>query len=242
MKDGWRENFLESAGWSLLRTERSGYVKIWHKTGFPELTQGRAIKAEQRANPCPRLRNCPDCGRIYTCLPAACTLGPKQDIPTARRKRNVYLKQRTDSGRCRQCSKPARPNKSLCQSCADKAGLGQARWVSENRNAVNQRLRRWARTHGLKQRKLVLAHYGNACNCCGEADHRFLTVDHINGDGARDPRIQTSGGTRLSGRTFYARIIRLGYPSDFQLLCWNCNHGKYIYGQCPHNLPQKGGE
>ena len=30
----------------------------------------------------------------------------------------------------------------------------------------------------------VLDHYGRACSCCGETEPAFLTIDHVNNDGA----------------------------------------------------------
>ncbi len=74
-----------------------------------------------------------------------------------------------------------------------------------------------------------MAHYGSACACCSEADPRFLTLDHINNDGAAHRREMG-----VKGSAFYLKIRRLGYPSGLQALCWNCNMGKALYGVCPH--------
>lgn len=86
-----------------------------------------------------------------------------------------------------------------------------------------------------KHRKEVLDHYGNKCNCCGETEQDFLTIDHINNNGAKHRiEIKNSGG-----RQFYAWIIRNNFPKDLQILCWNCNCGKQYYGlgiQCPHKF------
>src|SRR3990167_2907538 len=85
------------------------------------------------------------------------------------------------------------------------------------------------------KREQVIKHYGGnppKCNCCGEKEIKFLTIDHINNDGAKHRKEinanNISGG--LSGW-----IIRNNYPEDFQVLCMNCNWGKYInLGKCPH--------
>lgn len=80
----------------------------------------------------------------------------------------------------------------------------------------------------LKQQ--VIAAYGGACACCGEAEPQFLTLDHVNNDGAEHRR---TSGLRTGIATWrYAR--RMGYPDTFQLLCWNCNGAKGAYGRCPH--------
>jgi len=73
--------------------------------------------------------------------------------------------------------------------------------------------------------------YGNRCNCCGESTPEFLSVDHINNDGAAHRReAKLSGGSR-----FYEWLKKHGFPKDrFQLLCYNCNFAKGRYGECPH--------
>lgn len=72
-------------------------------------------------------------------------------------------------------------------------------------------------------KKEVFDHYGNACACCGETIPQFLTIDHINSNIDRE----------LCGPTLYARIRRENYPTDFRILCWNCNCGRRR-GPCPH--------
>lgn len=63
----------------------------------------------------------------------------------------------------------------------------------------------------------------------------FLTIDHIDNDGAqyrkksRDAK-HTPGG----GRNFYREVIKMGFPSNLQVLCLNCNAAKHWYGICPH--------
>ena len=55
------------------------------------------------------------------------------------------------------------------------------------------------------------------CACCGLADYRFLTVDHVDGDGS----------AHRSG-------VKKETPYRLQLLCWNCNMAKGTSGDCPH--------
>lgn len=83
---------------------------------------------------------------------------------------------------------------------------------------------------GLK--KTVFDHYGWICNCCGETLSQFLTLDHVNNDGKLD---KNKNGNRVYSGTLYNKIIKLGFPNDYQVLCWNCNCGKSINkGICPH--------
>lgn len=82
-----------------------------------------------------------------------------------------------------------------------------------------------------KLRERVLDEYGRMCACCGETTPQFLTVDHVNDDGAEHRK--TLGGY---GRAIYRWLEKEGFPKDgrFQLLCHNCNQAKGLYGECPH--------
>jgi hypothetical protein len=59
----------------------------------------------------------------------------------------------------------------------------------------------------------------------------FLTVDHMNDDGAEH-------GRRLGSshrRNIYRWLVINGFPEGFQILCWNCNSGRQRNGGiCPH--------
>ncbi len=76
---------------------------------------------------------------------------------------------------------------------------------------------------------LVQQAYGAKCNCCGETEPFFLTIDHIHGGGTKE-RKEAGANTSLA-----KRVLRLGCPKDtFQLLCFSCNMAKHICGACPH--------
>lgn len=80
----------------------------------------------------------------------------------------------------------------------------------------------------------VYGHYGNKCSCCGEAEIVFLSIDHINGNGNKH-RNSLGKHERGSSTALLIDIRRRGYPSEFQVLCMNCNCGKYRNGGiCPH--------
>ena len=76
----------------------------------------------------------------------------------------------------------------------------------------------------------VLDHYGRFCACCGEITEQFLSLDHMNNDGASHRR-QVRGH---NGGTVYAWLVKNGFPEGFQILCYNCNFAKGRYGICPH--------
>jgi hypothetical protein len=104
----------------------------------------------------------------------------------------------------------------LCISC-----YKGAKWRSR-RNKENKMTLKEARD-------IVLSHYGAICACCGEKEKAFLEIDHINNDGA-DHRKE------IGRKNICIWIIENGYPKGrFQILCANCNHGKYRAGGiCPH--------
>lgn len=86
-----------------------------------------------------------------------------------------------------------------------------------------------------KERLKILKHYSGdppRCACCGEKELAFLTIDHIKGGGNKHKK-------RIGkGILFYRWLKRNNYPKGFQVLCMNCNWGKYIKGVCPHQLKQ----
>lgn len=113
---------------------------------------------------------------------------------------------------------------------AQKAAANKV-WAERNPGRVNE----IARAGYKKARLTVLEYYGNKCICCGEAQILFLTIDHINRDGAKQ---KEELGTR--GSNLYRKIIALGFPDDLQVLCYNCNCGReYNNGICPHKGVQE---
>lgn len=80
-------------------------------------------------------------------------------------------------------------------------------------------------------KEAVIAAYGGGCACCGEFTFEFLTLDHVNNDGAAH-RKETGLG---SGIDMWRLARRKNYPDIFQILCWNCNSSKGAFGYCPHS-------
>lgn len=73
---------------------------------------------------------------------------------------------------------------------------------------------------------------GSVCNCCGEAEKVFLTLEHRNRDGSKH-RLSV-GNTSAQ---VYADLKKRGWPKDdYELLCFNCNRGAWVLGACPHRL------
>lgn len=125
-------------------------------------------------------------------------------------------------------------------------GSRMSRWKDRYRNdndfkrEHNQQGKKWrlnnsekvketARKIKQSNRLLVINHYSkeNKCVCCGESNIKFLTIDHINNNGAEHRK-------QIKNDHLAGWLVRNNYPEGFQILCWNCNEGKKIYKICPH--------
>ena len=83
-------------------------------------------------------------------------------------------------------------------------------------------------------KRIVIEHYGGRCECCGEDNILFLSVDHVNNDGNTH---RWKNGNRITGVHLYRKIIKDNFPPTYQILCMNCNFGKHMNnGTCPHNV------
>jgi hypothetical protein len=128
--------------------------------------------------------------------------------------RNEKYKTKVKNNICVKCGELKQVNKILCGKC------------SEERNNYNKKR--------LRNIKIVIFKaYGNKCNCCGESNPKFLTIDHVNNDGGKFRKSNLS--FLKVNYNYYNWIIKNNFPSDLQLLCFNCNQGKaFNNGVCPH--------
>ena len=111
---------------------------------------------------------------------------------------------------CKQCTKvEAMPGHSHCAKCMATIRKGR----SHRRARI---------------RDTVFEAYGNKCACCGETEQAFLTIDHVNNDGAAH--------RKSIGKKICLWLKRKGFPASFRLLCYNCNLGRdKCEGKiCPH--------
>lgn len=104
------------------------------------------------------------------------------------------------------------------------------------RDCVRANTRQDMKIHRQKTILTVLEHYCNGdprCECCGERNIKFLTMDHINDDGF------THRG-RVGGPHAIARdLIKRGFPPEIVIRCYNCNLGRQRNGGiCPHKEEQ----
>jgi len=117
-------------------------------------------------------------------------------------------KKRKLKGLCVKCNNKVVENKSLCQECSK---LSNDRTTKKRKN----------------DKEIVFKYYGNKCVCCQESRIEFLTIDHVNNDGAEDRR-------KNKHKAICHHIIKQNFPDKYQILCWNCNAAKQYYGVCPH--------
>ena len=90
-----------------------------------------------------------------------------------------------------------------------------------------------ARKYNQRLRDECFEGYGGKCACppCGETNQLFLTLDHVNRDGAAERR----RFDHKSNLQTYRLAIEEGFPDRYQLLCFNCNCGRERNdGICPH--------
>ena len=86
-------------------------------------------------------------------------------------------------------------------------------------------------------KKDIITNYGGKCFCCEESNMAFLTIDHIDGKGSQHRKETFKHSGNVSSSTFYNWLKKNNYPKDnYQVLCFNCNCDKHIYGKCPHKI------
>lgn len=124
----------------------------------------------------------------------------------------------------------------MCRRCYHR--MARRRWTAENRERERAKTAAYhqANKHRVNAnlterrraaRREIMDRLGNRCQCCGETTPVFLTIDHVQNDGAAD--------RKLSRHLMHARILAEGCPAErYQILCWNCNAAKGLLGACPH--------
>ena len=92
------------------------------------------------------------------------------------------------------------------------------------------RYKKFDRPRQQKLKQEAINAYGGVCGCCKESEPIFLTVDHIDNDGAKHRKEIGRGNYGI-----YKWLKDNNYPSNFRILCFNCNSGRDINGGvCPH--------
>lgn len=127
-------------------------------------------------------------------------------------------KKRVGRGRCANCGETNGSKFAFCASCREVA--------KKRQKIAGPKTRRKARDEAFA------AYGGPQCKCCGETELLVLSLDHIAGGGCRHEKELGSLGS-----TLYAHLRARRFPTGYQVLCFNCNVGKYRNGgTCPiHN-------
>lgn len=156
--------------------------------------------------------------------------------------------QRFRGGLCTQCmgSGKVPEGKSRCESCLEKLRIWSLNRSPKQRKRKAIWMDKWRKSHHAehlrarkscrqKAKRRAVEGYGGKCNCCGEPNLCFLTIDHKHGDGAFHRRQMAKGKERtLDSYKFHVWLIRNKFPKEFQILCFNCNCAKGTKKHCPH--------
>lgn len=137
---------------------------------------------------------------------------------------------------CSKCEKNPRHDRYWCRKCLKEKGhrLYQANKEKYKKKAIQWRLDNYERSKEIRRnqnrklRQSALDNYGRKCACCGEAEEKFLSIDHVNGGGRKHRK-------EIGSSHIYNWLKQNKYPKGFQILCHNCNMAKGFYGSCPHN-------
>lgn len=137
--------------------------------------------------------------------------------------------------------------------CNDCRKIRNHLWYENNKVKCNKASRQWVKDNPEKRKEVqkksnkktrdtkrlqVMKYYSNEtlqCACCGESIYEFLTINHINNDGAEHRR------TVGSGTAFHYWLVKNNFPEGYQVLCFNCNCGRNITKDkvCPHKKLNK---
>ena len=148
---------------------------------------------------------------------------------------NEWYEKKKAAGLCITCGTADAGEFSRCRPCREKRQKQRKNWKHQRhthcvdcgisahgyrcRECWDLMRRKYAKT-AAERRELIFSLYGDVCACCGEANKKFLSLDHINNDGYKE---------RTRGR------ICTEKRDDLRILCMNCNWGRARNeGTCPH--------
>lgn len=194
----------------------------------------RAYKAKLARNPKSGPRLCWDCERT---LPESAFYADQLHRGRPRCKEckksqiSQYHRQLKEGRKCFHCRVPLEKNdESLCKLCKARARKKYHENGDERRAGNRERKRR------LKA-QVFDAYGGPKCVCCGEETQDFLSIDHINDDGADHRReLKEKHGYIMD---MYRWLKNHNFPEGFQVLCFNCNFAKGHFGICPHEVERR---
>src|SRR5579885_1694293 len=110
----------------------------------------------------------------------------------------------------------------LCRNCP-KSVERESKYCLYHLNKNRDRRRKNDKRAAIDLKKICIEHYGGKCKCCNEKIIQFLTIDHKNGKGNKH-RVNLFG-YNVGGVKMYRWLIKNNFPSDYEVLCMNCNWG-----------------
>lgn len=148
---------------------------------------------------------------------------------------NMFSKIKTRAIVCERCGEVFKTIGSRAKFCPSCRKMKWRLWKKtknwEKSKAGKDYMTTYAREYRDEFKKKVFDYYGWHCNCCNEQLKSMLTIDHVHNDGYKDRKL------KISGASLYKKIIKLSFPSDYQVLCMNCNWSKKINkGTCQHKI------
>lgn len=160
---------------------------------------------------------CVDCGDVAESDKTMCTACLQRRSDNQRTKRDTFIVNTL----CSQCGNDLGDlTGKRCQTCVEKRN----EWYQGSTTQAKDTVRR------NENREASVKHYGGKCTCCGEDGQYFLAIDHIDGDGNTHRK-----KINKYGSGFFKWLVDNDFPEGFQVLCHNCNMGKYLNGGvCPH--------
>lgn len=126
-----------------------------------------------------------------------------------RKSEKSKVKRRKENRLCTKCGVPSEHGFFRCFACRKKE--------SEKRLSIRQ--------------EIFAAYGGPKCTCCGTENVEFLTLEHVDNDGAAHRReLRCDKGYR-----FYKKLKQLGFPQTRRMvvMCFNCNISRNCFGYCP---------
>lgn len=128
-------------------------------------------------------------------------------------------------GICVQCGcRPAQACRISCGRCLERSAKRSTEYAKIHKVEIKI-------YHESVRLEVYKAYGGPLCACCGESGLKFLSIDHVDGGGVRQRKRDGVG----SGRNFMLWLRQQKFPSGYQVLCMNCNHGRHRNGGiCPH--------
>jgi hypothetical protein len=144
--------------------------------------------------------------------------------------RHRLWQSRESAGLCSYCGKnPPKDGRIGCVECLKKKVSGTLSYTRAHKDR--------AALYRKRIRKAAIDKYGGVCVCCKESNFMLLTIDHVNNDGGAERKAE-SGRNSVSSTSMYLFLLRSDVRTDLQVLCYNCNLGKYANGGvCPHIDP-----